>query len=347
LLPGLFASLRRLNVESNHADFNRWAGARHMLIRMWVLRACQVFVLSGLSLSAVQAISAQSVGSAPSHVPEAAPAQSPQQASPQTPPEPAVNYADVVKRAKTEGIATSIPNYIAEDIGIKITSSDSSPVQARAISDSQREFYIVDDTGALLLLMKDGSNTFAYLANHDGVLQTAGYFYPGRFHSQEFKSVSNKKAAAGFAAEKQLWIKKLFPSKYAETVKPEERGSKPDHARSEAASTASNATIKAAASTAPKASAGVKEKDPSQMTPKERVKYLDQQIREAKREEKLEKKESAKERKLAGKTPAARPQKTRDDKSAEKNPQAAPANSGQQSNSDSDAPPAKKKISWF
>jgi ribosomal protein L20A (L18A) len=318
-----------------------------MLIRTRLLRACQVFLISGLSLSALQAISAQSVGSTPSQASEVTPAQSPQQASPQAPPEPVVKLADVVKRVETEGLATSIPNYIAEDIGIKITSSDSSPVLARAMSDSRRELYLIDDTGDLLFLMKDDNTTAAYLANRAGVLQTAGYFYPGRFHSQEFKSSSKEKAAAGFAAEKQSWIKKLFPSKYADAVKPEESVSKSNQVKSEAAPVARNTAAKTSATTTAKASAEAKEKDLSQMTPKERVKYLDQQIREVKREEKLEKKERAKEKKLAGKSAAAKPQETKDDKSAEKTPQAAPANSSQQSNSDSDATPPKKKISWF
>lgn len=307
------------------------------------LRVCEVILLSGLSLGAGQVISAQSVGSTPSPT-SAAPAQPTQQASPQTPPAPVVKLADVVKKVEDEGTATSIHNYIAEDVGIKITTTDSSPVLAHALSDAQRELYVVNDTGALLFLMKDGNNTFAYLANHAGVLQTAGYFYPGRFHSQEFKSVSKEKAAAGFAAEKQFWIKKIFPSKYADTAKPEEPVSKPDHAKSEAAT---NITTKASTPTTTKPATEVDEKDLSQMTPKERVKYLDQQIRELKREEKLEKKESAKDKKLAGKTPAAKPQKTKDDKSAEKNPQATPANSSQQTNSDSDTTPPKKKISWF
>jgi hypothetical protein len=272
-------------------------------------------------------MSAQSVGKAPSASPQTSQAVQPAQAhgdaavKPQAPPEPVIQFADVVKKVEKEG-GTSVPNYIAEYVGIKPTQSDSSPVQARALSDAQRELYVIDDTGALLFLMKNGDTTFAYLANHAGVLQSAGYLYPGRFHSQDFKSVSKDKAAAGFAAEKEAWIKKIFPPKYGEAVKPQESVSKPYDARSEAAAKTA-ATARAAAD--------ADEKDKlSQMTPKERIKYLDQQMREAKQEAKLEKKESAKEKKLSSKTA-----------------QAAPANSNQQSNTDGDTAPPKKKISWF
>jgi len=300
---------------------------RHMLIRMRVPRAYQVFLLSGLLVAVGQNISAQSEGKAPSVSPQTSQAARPTQAQgdasvkPQAPPQPVIKFADVVKKVEEEG-GTSVPNYIAEDVGIQTTQTDSSPVRARALSDTQRELYVIYDTGALLFLVKNGDMTFAYLANHAGVLQTAGYFYPGRFHSQDFKNVSKEKAAAGFAAEKEIWIKKISNPQYGDAVKPQEPVRKPDYAKSEAgAKTAATA----------RASADVDEKDKlSQMTSKERIKYLDQQMRQAKQEARLKKKESAKEKKLASKTA-----------------QAAPANSNQQSNTDGDAAPPKKKISWF
>ena len=304
---------------------------RHLYVR-------EVFLLSALSLGTGQAIIAQSVGNTPSTPP--APAQPTQQVSSQTSPAAVLKLADVVKKAENEGTATTIQNYIAEDIGIKITSTDSSPVLARAMSDAQRELYVVDDTGALLFLMKDGNDTFAYLANHAGVLQAAGYFYPGRFHSQEFKSISKQKAADGFAAEKMFWVAKISPPTLGGKAKSALPGTRP-----ETAPAAPKVAGIGPKTIATKPAAVADEKDLSQMTPKERVKYLDQQIREAKREEKLEKKESAKEKKLARKTDKS--QGAKDDKSAGKNPPAPPANSGQQSNSDSEAAPPKKKISWF
>lgn len=266
---------------------------------MRVPRAYQTFLLSGLLLAAGQAINAQSVEKSPSASPQtsqAEPAQTQGDASvkPPAPPEPVITLADVVKIIKKEG-GTSVPNYIAEDVGIKTTQTDSSPVQAHALSDSHRELYVIDDTGALLFLMKNGATTFAYLADHAGVLQTAGYFYPGRFHSQNFKNVSKDKAAAGFAAENESWIQKTFPPKYGDTIKPAPPVSKPGSARSEA---------------------GVKTAFTARAA--------------AKREEKLEKKESTKEKKLASKAA-----------------QAAPANNNQTPNTDGDATPPKKKISWF
>ena len=336
-----------------------------MLNRIRLLRACQVFLLSGLLLAAGQAMNAQSVGKTPSQAPAAAPSQPPQPASqqspqatqpvhapddtspkPQTPPEPVFKLADVVQKVESDGRSTSIRDYIAEGVGIRSRQIDSSPVQARSLSDTQRELFVIDDNGALLFLMKNGETTFAYLANHAGMLQTAGYFYPGRFHSQEFKSVSKEKAAAGFAAEGEFWIKRIFPPKNGDAVKPGESASEPDGAgsgagaREKAELDSKTAREAGSLKTAPTAGAAadVDEKDKlSQMTPKERIKYLDQQMREAKQEAKLEKK-------LASKTAAHKRQEA---KSTEKNPQAAPANSNQQSNTDGDATPPKKKISWF
>jgi hypothetical protein len=283
---------------------------------MRVPRAYQVvFLLSGLLLAAPSASSQTSQTAQPSQ------AQGDASVKPQAPPEPVVKFADVVKRVENES-DTEVPSYIAESVGIRPTQTDSSPVLARALSVAQREIYVIDDTGDLLFLMKNGDNTFAYVANHAGVLQSAGYFYPGRFHSQDFKRVSKDKAVAGFIAEKELWTTKLFPPKYGDAVMPPEPASKPDYARPEAGA---KTVVTARAAT------DIDEKDKlGQMTPKERIKYLDQQMREAKREAKQEKKESEKEKKLASKTA-----------------QAAPVNSSQQPNTDGDAAPPKKKISWF
>jgi hypothetical protein len=236
---------------------------------------------------------------------------------PPTAPEPVLEIADVVRAAEDEGRSTSISSYIAEGIGIKNTQIDSSPVQARALSDTQREFCVIDDTGALLFMMKEGDTTAVYLANHAGVLQVAGRFYPGRFRSQEFKSISKDKAASGFTAEKEFWINKVSPGKYGAVAKPVGPISTP------ASSKPVTAVREAAAPKASATAAGENDKL-SQMTPKERIKYLNQQMRQAKQDAKQEKKESAKKQKLDTKTAAQKSQ-----------------------NTDSDAPPAKKKISWF
>ena len=235
MLPRLLASMLKSNVESDDAEFDHWAGARHMLIRMRFLRACQVFLLCGLLLAAGQVIRAQSVGTAPSPVPVASPTQPPQSASPQTPPKPVLNFTEVVLLAEKQGGSTSIRNYIAEDLGLKPTSVDSPPVHARGLEYSdQRKLYVIDETGALLFMISNGDNTDVYLASHAGVLQSAGYFYPGRFHSQGFKRVSKEKAAAGFVAEKEFWIKKISDPKYGGAVKLEEPVRKTDYARPEA-----------------------------------------------------------------------------------------------------------------
>jgi hypothetical protein len=338
-----------------------------MLIRTGFLRASKVFLLSGLLLATGEVISAQSVGKAPLEPPQPSSQQTPQavqpaqapgdvSAKPQASPEPVVKLADVVQKIEDEGRSTSIGSYIAQGIGIESTQTDSSPVQAHALGDSQRELCVIDDTGALLFMIKNGDTTMVYLANHAGALQLAGYFYPARFRSQEFKRVAIDKAAAGFASEKEFWIQETFHSKYGGSVKSEVPISKPDYTRSEAATNVNaGSDRKPAKQTAalkttptPKAAANVDEKDPSQMTAEERIKYLDKQIREAKQQAKLEKKESAKEKKLASKTAAQTAPDAKDNTSAEKTtPQTAPANSNQQSNTDGDATPPKKRISWF
>jgi hypothetical protein len=325
------------NVESNHSDFN---GAKHMLIRIRLLRAYHVVLLSGLLLALGQATSAQSVGKTPSQPPQSA---LPQTAKPQTPPQPVIKIADLVRAIEQTGRSTSIGNYIAEGVGIKTTQSDSSPIQAHAMTETDRELCVIDDTRDLLFMIKDGDDTVVYLANRAGVLQLAGYFHPGRFWSQDFTSVSKQKAAAAFAAEKDFWIKTIFSPNHGDAAKPVETVSKPDHAHSEDVALKSVATAR----TAPDASEQVKL---GPMTPQERIKYLDQQIREAKQQaklDKLEKKETAKEKKLATKPAANTPPEAKDNKSAANNPQAAPANSYQQSTADGDATPPKKKISWF
>ncbi len=288
-----------------------------MPLRTPLLRAYQVLLLSGLLLAAGQSLHAQSVGTAPSP-----------SASPSTSPEPSVHFADVVRVVEKDGHATTIGNYIAEDVGIKTTQLDSSPVQARALGDNQHELCVIEDTGALLFMVKNGENTTVYLANHSGALQLAGYFHPGRFRSENFKSISKEKAASAFAAEKELWIARTFPSQSHAALQPTAPAIEP-HVSSQAVAKPKDKSVRNASkqTVAPKPapSAHVDDQEKlSQMTPKEKIKYLDQQIREAKQQEKLEKKEAEKAK-----------------KNADKNSQTDPATTSD------DAAPQKKKISWF
>lgn len=315
--------MRRSNVESDHSEFDYRAGARHMLIRMGLLRASRVLPLSALLLVAGQMIYAQSA--------EKASSQS-QPAIRRTALEPTVQFADVVRVVEHEGRSTTIGSYIAEGVGIKTTQLDSSPVQAHVVSDTQRELCVIDDTGDLLFMALNGETTVVYLANHAGVLQLAGYFQPGRFHSQNFKGVSKEKAAAAFVAEKEYWMRKTFPSKSGESGKVDAPVTIPGTVRSEPAKksakidrkTNSEVSAPTTGATA-KVPADLDEKEKlSQMSPKDRIKYLDEQIREAKQQEKLEKKEKEKAK-----------------KNADKDSQAAPADTN------GDTAPQKKKISWF
>jgi len=275
-------------------------------------------------------MSAQSVGTTP---PQPPPAQATGDASakPDTPPKPVIKFADVVRKVQEEGQGTSVSGYVAEALGIKGASLDSvgTLVLAHALGDSTtpRKLYAIDDTGELLFMVKNGDTTATYLANHAGVLQMAGHFYPGRFHSQEFERVSKEKAAAGFAAEKEFWIRKISPPQKGEARKPEEPVSNADYVKSEAGAKEKAALAREAAKESDVRGTAADKKD-----------KLDQiqPMSDAKQGAKLE---SAKEKENSSKT--AEP---RDTKAAEKNPPATDANSNKQSNTDGDA--TRPKSFW-
>jgi peptidyl-prolyl cis-trans isomerase SurA len=95
-----------------------------------------------------------------------------------------------------------------------------------------------------------------------------------------------------------------------------------------------------------KAAADAAEKEKlSHMSRKERNKYLAQKKREAKKEAKLESKETRKQKELARKQAQRKAAEAKAAKSGKKPKDAAPAAAGQ---ADSSAPPQKKKsVSWF
>jgi hypothetical protein len=194
----------------------------------------------GLSLAAGQPMSAQSA--TPSPAPLAAqPATQPAKAAgegssaAQTPAKPALEFKDVVRIAEKDGQLTTIRDYIAVDFGLKGPSNDLPPVLARALAanDTHRAFYVIDTTGALLFTVKEGDTRVTYRANHAGVLQQAGRYNPGRFHSETLQSISGAKAATGFAAEKEFWVRKISSPENDETVMPGQAVSKKDHAKPE------------------------------------------------------------------------------------------------------------------
>jgi len=158
-----------------------------------------------------------------------------------TPAKPALKFEEVVRLAEKEGRLTTLRSYVAVDFGLKGPSYDAPPVLARAVAanDTHRELYVIDGNGALMFTVKEGDVRVTYLANHAGVLQQAGRYNPGRFHSETFQSISLAKAAAGFAAEKEFWIHKIsFPD---ETVTPVRAAQKTDSAKPEAAAKESSA----------------------------------------------------------------------------------------------------------
>ena len=198
----------------------------------------------GLSLAAGQPMSAQSATPSPAPLaaqPATQPATQPAKAAgegssaAQTPAKPALEFKDVVRIAEKDGQLTTIRDYIAVDFGLKGPSNDLPPVLARALAanDTHRAFYVIDTTGALLFTVKEGDTRVTYRANHAGVLQQAGRYNPGRFHSETLQSISGAKAATGFAAEKEFWVRKISSPENDETVMPGQAVSKKDHAKPE------------------------------------------------------------------------------------------------------------------
>lgn len=276
--------------------------------------------MAGLLLAASLAVSAQAGGNASTPVPQASQsAKAPSDASSAGPTsaERAFKFEDVVRKVEKEGAETSIRNYIAEDFGLRYGSVDNpaptslASAHALAVDDPQRVLYVFDETGAVMFTVQVGDGRVTYLASHAGVLKQAGRYTQGRLGSENLARIPNQKAAAGFAAEKEYWIKRVFYPDTLETAVTGQASSQPQSARRAA---------KAKAAPASKTTADAAENEKlSQMTPRERVKYLDKLKREAEREAKAEKKESAKEKKVTS----------------------------QQAADDSDSAPEKKKRSWF
>ena len=204
-----------------------------MLIRVRLLPTCQVVLMAGLTLAASQPMSAQA-GNAPSPAPQVVSPQTPQAA-------PVLKLEDVVRMAQKEGRLTTITTYVATDFGLKNASYDSPPVLARVVaaSNSHRTLYVVDETGALLFTVKEGDARVMYLANRAGVLQQAGRYNPGSFHSEKFQSIPKAKAATGFAAEKEFWIRKTAFPEYEDPAIPAQAVQKTDSAKSQADAKAS------------------------------------------------------------------------------------------------------------
>jgi len=207
-VPGCAA----ISVESKYAEFDHYAGARHMLIPVRALPICQIVLLAGLFLSAGEAIRAQSSGNAISQAPQtASPAETPGGSSskPQSPPEPGTKFEDVVQLVQKEGSSATISNNIAVDLGLATFTDYMLPVQAHALEDigSHRAIYVIDDTRAVLFMIKTGDTPVMYLADRAGVLRKAGRIHTGRLKSQSFQRIPMNEAGTGFNAEKEFWIK--------------------------------------------------------------------------------------------------------------------------------------------
>jgi len=220
-----------------------------MLIRVRVLPICQILLLTGLLLSAGEAMGAQSAANA---LPQASQAASPANApggtpsKPQSSPEPGTRFEDVVQLVQKEGRDATISNGIAVDLGLATFTDYMLPLQAHALEDigSHRTIYVIDDTRAVLFMIRTGDTPVVYLADRAGVLRKAGRIHTGRLKSQSFQRIPMNEAGTGFNAEKEFWLKNYMstdPEKVRQQVglppaKVESRAANQPTATSEAGS---------------------------------------------------------------------------------------------------------------
>ena len=177
-----------------------------MLIRVRVLSTCQIVLLAGLFLLAGEAMSAQSAGNALPQAPQTASAA---KVPGGTSPESVAKFEDVVRLVQKEGRSATVSNNIAQDLGLVTFSEYMLPVQAHALDniDRHRAIYVIDDTRAVLFMIRIDDTPVVYLADRAGRLRKAGRIHTGRLGSQSFQRIPMDEAATGFNAEKELWIR--------------------------------------------------------------------------------------------------------------------------------------------
>lgn len=183
-----------------------------MLIRVRVLPIGRIVLLTCLSLSAGDAMIAQSAGTPlPESSQAASPAMAPRETSfnPQGPLVSGTKFEDVVRLVQQEGRSAPISKSIALDLSLITFSDYMSPVPAHALedADTHREIYVTDDSRDVLFTTKADDGPVVYLTNRAGVLQKAGQIKTGRYGSQSLQRIPKESAAAGLNAEKEFWIK--------------------------------------------------------------------------------------------------------------------------------------------
>jgi hypothetical protein len=143
-----------------------------------------------------------------------------------------------VRLIQKEGRSATVSHSIALDLGLVTFSEYRLQVQAHALEDidSHRAIYVIDDTRAVLFMIKTGDTPVVYLADRAGVLRKAGRIHMGRLGSQSFQRIPKDEAATGFNAEKEFWTKISM-------------GTDPEQARQQAG--LSMAKVKSAAAVAP------------------------------------------------------------------------------------------------
>jgi hypothetical protein len=115
-------------------------------------------------------------------------------------------FQSVAKR----GRPSYLSQFIAEDLGLAHASAATQqPLWASMLDiDGARKVYLVDDTDAAVVITAVNEQTIVYLVR-SGVLKKAGRVKSGTWGSKSLQNIPLATAAAGFNAERDLWIQLL------------------------------------------------------------------------------------------------------------------------------------------
>jgi len=189
------------------------------LVRTRLTSMCLVALLFALVSVSSESMSAQSSSTAPAEGQTAPPPPNmPSAASVKAPPpaDPAKQFSKAVQIVEKRGRRSHLPDYIADDLGLPRTgAANQQPVGASVLDiDSARRIYLIDDSDAAVMITAANESTMVYLIR-SGVLKKAGQMKSGRWGSMSVQNVPLASAAAGFNAERDLWIEQLaakFPA---------------------------------------------------------------------------------------------------------------------------------------
>jgi hypothetical protein len=157
-------------------------------------------------------LSAQSSSSAPAGGQTAAPPASTPTVTSVKPPQAAdrnKQFYKALQMAAKRGTLSYLPDYIASELGMNRASFTGQHEWATVLDiDSARKIYLIDNANTAVAMIDTNGQTIVYLIRF-GVLKQAGLLKPAHFGSQSLENIPLSKAAAGFNAERDLWMEQL------------------------------------------------------------------------------------------------------------------------------------------